>query len=257
MKLHGSSAIVTGGAGGLGEATVRTLVGAGAKVVISDFSEEKGRKLEADLGGNAVFVQTDVTDEDSTQAAIDAAQALAPLRVAVTVHGGKAIGGRLVNKEGKALELQGFRDTIDGYLTGTYNVMRLAAARIAANDIDEESGTRGVIINTASIAGFEGQVGQVPYAAAKGGVIAMTITAARDMSVAGVRVMCIAPGTFFTPAYGMPEDKATEYFGKGIPFPARMGSTEEYAKLVAAIVENDYLNGETIRIDAAHRFGLK
>ena len=145
---------------------------------------------------------------------------------------------------------------VDGYLTGTFNVMRLTAAAMVLSEPEGESG-RGVIITTASIAAFEGQIGQVPYAAAKGGVVAMTIVAARDLSPSGVRVLSIAPGTFYTPAYGMPEEEASERFGKGIPFPARMGRPAEYAALVHSIVENDYLNGETIRLDAALRFTPK
>lgn len=257
MRLHGSSAIVTGGAGGLGEATTRRLIDDGAHVVIADFSEEKGKALEAELAGKATFVHTDVTDEASVQAAVDAAQAQAPLRVSVATHGGRVLAGRLVNKDGSPLELAGFKATIDAYLTGTYNVMRLAAATMAANEPEPESQSRGVIVSTASIAGFEGQIGQVPYAAAKGGVIAMTIVAARDLAVSGIRVVTIAPGLFFTPAYPMTQEQATAYFGKGLPFPKRMGHTDEYAKLVAAIVDNDYLNGETIRLDAAHRFPPK
>jgi NAD(P)-dependent dehydrogenase (short-subunit alcohol dehydrogenase family) len=181
---------------------------------------------------------------------------MGPLRVAVNAHGGDGAGGRLVNREGVPLPLDGFKRTIEVYLTGTFNVMRLAASAMVTSEPDGESG-RGVIINTASIAAFEGQIGQVPYAAAKGGVVGMTIVAARDLSPSGVRVVTIAPGTFFTPAFMMPEEQAQERFGKGIPFPARMGRPVEYAALVQSIVENDYLNGETIRLDAALRFAPK
>jgi NAD(P)-dependent dehydrogenase (short-subunit alcohol dehydrogenase family) len=256
VKLEGTSALVVGGAGGLGEATTRRLAAAGAAVVIADLADDRAKLLADELGEKVRYVRTDVTQTDDVLAAIAAAQELAPLRVSVSAHGGDAIGGRLVSKDGEPLSLDGFRRTVEVYLTGTYNVMRLVAAELVKSEPVDESG-RGVIINTASIAAFEGQIGQVPYAAAKGGVVGMTIVAARDLAVSGIRVNCIAPGTFFTPAYGMPEEQATEYFGKGIPFPKRMGRATEYAHLVQSIVENDYLNGETIRIDAALRFAPK
>jgi NAD(P)-dependent dehydrogenase (short-subunit alcohol dehydrogenase family) len=166
------------------------------------------------------------------------------------------LGGRIVQRDGSPLGLQEFRESLEPYLTGTYNVMRLTAAAMAASEPDGESG-RGVIITTASIAAYEGQIGQVPYAAAKGGVVAMTLVAARDLATVGVRVLTIAPGTFFTPAFGMPEEAASERFGQGIPFPKRMGRPPEYAKLVHAMIDNDYLNGEVVRLDAALRFAPK
>lgn len=256
MRLEGNSALVSGGAGGLGEATTRRLAAAGARVVIADLADDRAKLLADELGENVRYVRTDVTQEEDVLLAIAAAQDMAPLRVAVCAHGGEGAGGRLVNREGVPLPLEGFRRTVEVYLTGTFNVMRLAAAAMVTSEPEGESG-RGVIINTASIAAFEGQIGQVPYAAAKGGVVAMTIVAARDLSPSGVRVMTIAPGTFFTPAFMMPEEQAQERFGKGIPFPARMGRPAEYAAMVQSIVENDYLNGETIRLDAALRFAPK
>ncbi|MDT7550399.1 MAG: hypothetical protein QOE84_2793 [Actinomycetota bacterium] len=256
MKLEGTSALVVGGAGGLGEATTRRLAAAGAAIVIADLADDRAKLLADELGEKVRYVRTDVTQTDDVLAAIAAAQELAPLRVSVAAHGGDAIGGRLVSKDGEPLPLDGFRRTVEVYLTGTYNVMRLVAAELVRSEPVGESG-RGVIINTASIAAFEGQIGQVPYAAAKGGVVGMTIVAARDLAVSGVRVNTIAPGTFFTPAYGMSEEQATEMFGKAIPFPKRMGRATEYAALVQSIVENDYLNGETIRLDAALRFAPK
>jgi NAD(P)-dependent dehydrogenase (short-subunit alcohol dehydrogenase family) len=258
MKLEGASALVTGGGGGFGGATTRRLVAAGAKVVVADVSDEKGKALVDELGSDRVdYVRTDVRSEDELRAAVARAQELAPLRVAVTPHGGPVLAGRLVNREGQALEQEGFERTLSYYLTGTYNVLRLAAERMAANEPVGDSG-RGVIVTTASIAALEGQIGQVPYAAAKGGVVAMTISAARDLAVVGIRVVCIAPGTFYTPAFiGMTEAEASERFGRGIPFPSRMGRTHEYATLVQSIVDNDYLNGETIRIDGALRFTPK
>ncbi len=247
---------MTGGAGGLGGATVRRLAAAGAAVVIADVSDEKGAALAEELGDGVVYRRTDIGSSDELAAAAAAAAALAPLRVAVAAHGGPVLAGRLVNRDGEPLPLAGFEATIASYLTGTYNVLRIAAAQMAKHGVVGGSG-RGVIVTTASIAAFEGQIGQVPYAAAKGGVVGMTIVAARDLSTLGIRVVTIAPGTFFTPAFRMTEEQATERYGKGIPFPGRMGRPDEYAALVESIVANDYLNGETIRIDGALRFAPK
>ena len=256
MRLEGNSAVVTGGTGGLGGATVRRLVAAGAAVVIADVADDKGEALAAELGDRARYVRTNVTDESDVLAAISAAAEMGPLRVSVAAHGGRPAGGRLVGRDGNPLPLDGFRNMIEDYLTGTFNVMRLVAAAMARTEPAGESG-RGVIVNTASIAAFEGQVGQIPYAAAKGGVVAMTIVAARDLSPVGVRVVTIAPGTFLTPAYGMSEEEASERFAQGVQFPRRMGRPTEYAAVVQSIVENDYLNGETIRLDGALRFSPK
>lgn len=259
MNLEGASALITGGGGGFGGETARHLVKAGVKVVIADVSDEKGGALAEELGSdNAVYLKTDVRKEEDVRAAIAAAQELGSLRVTVTPHGGPVLAGRLVGKDGSALALDGFTKTLEFYLIGTYNVMRLAAEQMAKNEPVGESG-RGVIITTASIAAFEGQVGQVPYAAAKGGVVGMTIAAARDLAVTGIRVNCIAPGTFYTPAFGdfMTEEQAAERFAQGVQFPKRMGRATEYAKLALSIIDNDYLNGETIRIDGALRFGPK
>jgi NAD(P)-dependent dehydrogenase (short-subunit alcohol dehydrogenase family) len=253
VRLEGNSAIVTGGAGGLGEATTRRLAAAGAAVIIADLADDKAKLIADELGERVRYLRTDVTEADDIAAAIAAAQELGPLRVSVSAHGGPVAAGRVVNKDGEPLTLDGFRNTLEAYLTGTFNVLRLAAAAMSKSEPDGDSG-RGVIINTASIAAYEGQIGQVAYAAAKGGVVGMTIVAARDLSPAGVRVVTIAPGTFYTPAYPMSEEEASERFGQGIPFPRRMGRPAEYAALVQSIVENDYLNGETIRLDAALRF---
>ncbi|MEU5761298.1 SDR family NAD(P)-dependent oxidoreductase [Nocardia sp. NPDC047648] len=254
MQISGSSALVVGGTGGLGEATVRRLHAAGAKVVVADVADDKGKQLENELGIR--YVHTDATDEDSVLAAIAEAQSLGPLRISVDTHGGPAKGGRLIGKDGAPLPLDGFRTTIEFYLTAVFNVLRLTAAAIAKNDPQEEGG-RGVIVNTASIAAFEGQVGQLPYAAAKGGVVGMTLVAARDLSPVGIRVVTIAPGTVNTPAYGKATDQLEAYWGPQVPFPKRMGRSEEYAKLATAIIENDYLNGEVIRLDGALRFPPK
>jgi NAD(P)-dependent dehydrogenase (short-subunit alcohol dehydrogenase family) len=256
MEIAGSSALVTGGAGGLGEATVRALVAAGAKVVVADLAAEKGRALADELGPSAEFVETDVTSEESVGHALERAGALGPLRAAVAVHGGFGGGGRTVRADGTPHALDDFRRVIDHYLVGTFNVLRLSAAAMSANE-PLADGERGVVVCTASIAAYEATIGQVAYASAKGGVVGMTLAAARDLAVAGVRVMTIAPGTFITPAYG-PDPAAVEaYWGPAVPFPKRMGQPAEYAKLVLAIVGNSYLNGEVIRIDGAIRFAPK
>ncbi|OXR45694.1 putative oxidoreductase [Nocardia cerradoensis] len=254
MEISGSSAIVVGGTGGLGEATVRRLHAAGAKVVVADVADDKGKELAAELGIR--YVHTDATSEESVQVAIAEAQSLGPLRISVDAHGGPASGGRLVGKDGSPLALDGFRTTIEFYLTAVFNVLRLSAAAIAQSEPGEE-GRRGVIVNTASIAAYEGQIGQLPYSAAKGGVVGMTLVAARDLSPLGIRVVTIAPGTFNTPAYGKAADQLETYWGKQVPHPKRMGRSPEYAQLVQSIVENDYLNGEVIRLDGALRFPPK
>lgn len=252
MQIMGSSAIVVGGTGGLGEATVRRLHAAGAKVVVADLSDDKGKALEQELGVR--YIRTDATDEDSVRAAIAEAEAAGPLRISVDTHGGPATGGRLVGKDGNPLDLAGFRTTIDVYLTAVFNVMRLTAAAIAKTDPQGKDQTRGVIVNTASIAAYEGQIGQLPYAAAKGGVVSMTLVAARDLAPLGIRVVTIAPGTFLTPAYGKAGEQLEAHWGPQIPHPKRMGHSPEYASLVQHICENDYLNGEIIRLDGALRF---
>jgi NAD(P)-dependent dehydrogenase (short-subunit alcohol dehydrogenase family) len=254
MQISGNSAVVVGGAGGLGEATVRRLHAAGAKVVIADLADEKGEALAKEL--DARYVRTDATKTEDVNAALAEAASLGPLRISVDCHGGPASGGRLIGKDGSPLDLDGFKTTIDVYLTGVFNVLRLSAAAIAKQEpIDE--GARGVIVNTASIAAYEGQIGQLPYAAAKGGVVGMTLVAARDLSPLGIRVVTIAPGTFLTPAYGQAGDQLEAYWGPQVPFPKRMGRSPEYGAFVQSIVENDYLNGEVIRLDGALRFPPK
>jgi NAD(P)-dependent dehydrogenase (short-subunit alcohol dehydrogenase family) len=253
MQVSGSSAIVVGGAGRLGEATVRWLHAAGAKVVIADLADDNGKELASEL--DARYVRTDATNTEGVQAALAEAESFGPLRISVDAHGGPASGGRLVGKDGTPLDLDGFKTTIDVYLTGVFNVLRLAAAAIARQE--PVDGARGVIINTASIAAYEGQIGQLPYAAAKGGVVSMTLVAARDLSPLGIRVVTIAPGTFLTPAYGKAGDQLEAYWGPQVPYPKRMGRPAEYATFVQSIVENDYLNGEVIRLDGALRFPPK
>ncbi|OBH11748.1 SDR family NAD(P)-dependent oxidoreductase [Mycobacterium sp. E1747] len=253
MELLGASALVVGGAGGFGAATVRRLAAAGMNVVIADLAEEAGMSLADELGAAIQFVRTDVTSEDSVRAAIAAAAAKGALRVVVIVHGGPVARARIVDKGGHAYPVEDFRRTVEIYLTGTFTVLGRAAEQMVTND-PLDSGQRGVIIATASIAGYEGQVGQSDYSAAKGGVIGMTITAARDLAPVGIRVMTIAPGTFFTPAYRMDEAEAQAKWGPLVPNPKRMGHADEYARLALSIADNDYLNGTVIRIDGAQRF---
>src|ERR1700753_4164358 len=202
VEINGSSALVVGGAGGFGEATVRRLVEAGAKVVIADMAEDKGKAPEGATTGRADFVDPDVTSESSVDTAVAAAAELAPLRSTVIVHGGPAAGKRIVNRQGQPYPVETFRRTVEIFLVGTYHVLSKAAAAMSQNE-PLDSGQRGVVITPASIAGFEGQAGQSDYSAAKGGVIGLNLTAARDLAPIGVRVACIAPGTFFTPAYRM------------------------------------------------------
>ena len=254
MQISGSSAIVVGGAGGLGEATVRRLHAAGAKVVIADLADEKGKALADEL--DARYVRTDATNTEDVNAALAEAESFGPLRISVDAHGGPASGGRLIGKDGSPLDLDGFKTTIDVYLTGVFNVLRLAAAAIARQEPVDE-GARGVIINTASIAAYEGQIGQLPYAAAKGGVVSMTLVAARDLSPLGIRVVTIAPGTMRTPIMERVGDEALAKFAANIPNPRRLGRPEEYAALAQHILENSYINGETIRLDGAQRMAAR
>jgi NAD(P)-dependent dehydrogenase (short-subunit alcohol dehydrogenase family) len=255
MQLEGTSALVVGGAGGLGAATVRRLTAAGAKVVIADLAEENGEALAGELGASARFVKTDVLAEDSINAAIAAAVEMAPLFVSVDTHGGPG-GGRTIDRDGNPLPFDTWSKVIQIFLNGSFNVLRLAAAAMSKNE-PQDTGERGVIINTASIAGYEGTIGQVAYGAAKGGIIGMTLPAARDLSVVGIRVGTIAPGVFATPAYGKALDSVEQEWGPVVPFPKRMGNPDEYARMAMAIIDNPYFNGEVIRLDAAIRFQIK
>ncbi len=255
MQLDGSSALVVGGAGGLGAATVRRLVAAGAKVVIADLAEETGKALASELGPAATFVATDVLLDDSLNAAIRVAAEMGPLRVSVDTHGGPG-GGRTLDRNNVPLDMDQFMRVVQVFLQGSFNVLRLAAATMATTD-PLDTGERGVIINTASIAGYEGTIGQIAYSAAKGGIIGMTLPAARDLAVLGIRVATIAPGVFATPAYGRALDAVEAEWGPVVPFPKRMGQPDEYAKMAMAIVDNPYFNGEVIRLDGAMRFQIK
>ncbi len=251
MQIEGSGAIVGGGASGLGEATARRLHAGGAHVVIADMNEDRGQALASELGDRATFVPTDVTDEGAVQDAVAAATAQpVTLRIAVSCAG---IGwaGRVVGRRGTHA-LEPFETVIRVNLIGTFNVMRLAAAAMLENE-PTASGERGVCVNTASIAAYDGQIGQIAYSASKGAIVSMTLPAARDLSSAGVRVCAIAPGTFDTPLLSALPQDAREALGKVVPFPSRFGRPEEFAALVAHIVENEMLNGEVIRLDGALR----
>jgi NAD(P)-dependent dehydrogenase (short-subunit alcohol dehydrogenase family) len=251
MHIGGSGALVAGGASGLGEATVRRLHAGGAHVVIADLDVDRGQGLAGELGERSQFAPTDVTDPDAVQAAVSSASGQpVPLRIAVSCAG---IGwaGRVVGKRG-VHALEPFETVIRVNLLGTFNVMRLAAAAMVENE-PTESGERGVCVNTASIAAFDGQIGQIAYAASKGAIVSMTLPAARDLAPAGVRVCAIAPGTFDTPLLGALPEGAREELRRVVPFPARFGRPHEFAALVAHIVENEMLNGEVIRLDGALR----
>jgi 3-hydroxyacyl-CoA dehydrogenase / 3-hydroxy-2-methylbutyryl-CoA dehydrogenase len=251
MQIKGSGALVSGGASGLGEATVRALHAGGAPVVIADLNEERGQALAAELGSGAEFVRADVSDPDAVQAAVATAAALpGGLRISVCCAG---IGWaeRVAGKRGPH-QLEPFQTVINVNLIGTFNVLRLAAASMLA-DQPTASGERGVCINTASIAAFDGQIGQISYSASKAAIVGMTLPAARDLASAGIRVCTIAPGTFDTPLLGALPEQARKALGEAIPFPSRLGRPDEFAALAAHIVENEMLNGEVIRLDGAMR----
>ena len=257
MDLNRTAAIISGGASGLGEAAARALAAAGSTVVVADLNADRGEAVAAELGGK--FVQTDVADEASVTAAVDVAAALgSPLRVIVNCAG---IGWaeRTVNRDGSPHSLATFRKVIDINLIGTFNLMRIGAAAVARTEPADSDGQRGVVINTASVAGIEGQTGQLAYSASKGGIIGMTVPAARDLSVIGVRVNTICPGIIDTPIYGT--GPASEEFkarlAAPVVFPKRMGTAAEFARLVCALVDNDYMNAEVIRFDGGIRFQPK
>ncbi|MDC5697153.1 SDR family NAD(P)-dependent oxidoreductase [Intrasporangium calvum] len=251
MQLNSSSvAVVTGGGSGLGGATARRFVADGAKVVIIDLETSTAPALVAELGADhAAFVAADVRDEAQVEAAIDRARELGELRVAVNCAG-VATPGRVIGRKGP-LALETFRTVIDINLVGSFNVLRLAAAAMLDNE--PVDGDRGVIVNTASIAAFDGQVGQAAYAASKGGIVGLTLSAARDLADKAIRVMTIAPGTFETPMLaGLPEE-TRHVLEQQVPHPSRLGNPTEYASLVRYIVDNPMLNGEVIRLDGALR----
>ncbi|WP_028654564.1 SDR family NAD(P)-dependent oxidoreductase [Nocardioides sp. J54] len=248
MNLTGASALVTGGASGLGAATARRLAAAGAHVVVLDLNEELGKEFAEEIGGS--FALADVTDPAAVDAALDVAVEQGPLRALVHCAG-KGGTVRLVGRDGTPGDLDLYRQLIDINLVGTFNVLRLAAARMATNE--PVDGERGVCVLTASVAAWEGQVGQIPYASAKAGVVGMTLVAARDLATKGIRVNTIAPGVFDTPILARFSQEIRDGLGAQVPNPARLGRPDEYAMLALQVVENPYLNGETIRLDGAIR----
>ncbi len=255
MVIRGVGALVTGGASGLGEATVRRLAGAGADVTIVDHNADAGDALARELGGATRFVEADVGDPEQVATAVRLAGETAPLRIACNIAGIADVN-RTVGRDGAPADLERFKRVINVNLVGTFNVLRLAAAAMACTE-PLPGGERGVVVNTASVAAFDGQVGQVAYAASKGGVVGLTLPAARDLSVVGVRVCSIAPGTFDTPLLGLLAPAAKDALAADVLFPKRLGQPEEFAALVAHIVENPYLNGEIIRLDGGLRMPPK
>jgi NAD(P)-dependent dehydrogenase (short-subunit alcohol dehydrogenase family) len=251
LQVGESTFFITGGGSGLGAATARLLVENGAHVALADVDEEAGEQMASQIGSGAEFVRTDVTDEESVQDALDSVvEMFGSLDGAVNCAGiGPA--ARVVGKKG-VHDLGLFTKTVEINLVGTFNVIRFAAVRLAENELGED-GERGVIINTASVAAYDGQIGQAAYAASKGGVVALTLPVARELASSGIRVVTIAPGIFETPMLAaLPED-AKDSLGKQVPFPPRLGRPEEYAALAKHIVENQMLNGEVIRLDGGIR----
>ncbi len=256
MELNGTSAIITGGASGIGEATARRLSALGARCVILDRDEAKGKEVATALRGE--FAKADVANTDEVQAAVDAAMSLAPLRVLVNSAGIGYIG-RTVDREGKPFDLEAFERVLRINLTGSFNCLRLAAAAMAKTDPIDSDGQRGVIVNMASAAAFDGQTGQAAYSASKGGVVAMTLPIARDLRAIGVRVNAIAPGLIDTPIYGQGE--ASEQFkaqlAQNVLFPKRLGYADEVASMIVELVTNDYMNAEVVRVDGGVRLPPK
>lgn len=255
MKIEGKSALVSGGASGLGAATARLLVKGGARVMIADLNEQVGKGLAQELGAAAAFIKMDVTNDQDVQNAVqETVKKHGGLHFAICTAG-IGVAEKLIGKNGLH-DLDRFTRVLRVNLIGTFDVLRHAAQAMTANQPDED-GHRGVMVTTASIAAFEGQIGQVAYSASKGGVVAMTLPLARELARYGIRLVTIAPGVFHTPLLGGLPDAALQSLGQQALFPQRLGKPEEYAALVQHILENNMLNGETIRIDAAMRMAAK
>ena len=256
MELEGASVLVTGGASGIGAASARRLAVLGAKPVICDLNEEKGKAIAEELSGT--FVKTDVADESQVQAAVEAAQAMGPLRALVNAAGlGNA--NRTVNREGKPFPLEQFEFVIRVNLIGTFNCLRLAAAAMSQQEPMDADGQRGAVVNIASVAAFDGQIGQAAYSASKGGVVGMTLPIARDLAAVGIRVNTIAPGLIDTPIYGQGEasEQFKAHLGRNVLFPKRLGDGTELASMVVELITNDYMNAETLRVDGGIRMPPK
>ncbi len=254
MDISGAAALVTGGASGLGGATSRHLADQGAKVTIVDLQDEKGEALAAEIG--AGYAHADVTDTDQVQAAVEQANTDGDLRILANCAG---IGWaqRTVGKGGEPADLGAFEKVVQINLIGTFNVIRLAASAMSMNEPLNEDGERGAIVNIASVAAFDGQTGQASYSASKGGIVGMTLPIARDLAAVGIRVCTIAPGIIDTPLFAFASDENKASLGASVLFPKRMGRPEEVASLIAEIVANSYLNGETIRLDGGIRMPPK
>jgi 3-hydroxyacyl-CoA dehydrogenase / 3-hydroxy-2-methylbutyryl-CoA dehydrogenase len=251
VRIQDSIALVTGGASGLGEATVRNIVKNGGKAAILDLSEESGSALAAELGEDAIYYKSNVTSEEDVQRAIDSTIAQFGSINTVVNCAGIAVAEKTVSRN-QPHSFDHFKKVIEINLIGTFNVIRLAAAQMVNNQPNHE-GERGVIINTASVAAFDGQIGQAAYSASKGGVVGMTLPIARDLAKSGIRVMTIAPGLIETPLFGSLSEQAKAALESQVPFPSRLGRPSEYAQLTQSIIENVMLNGETIRLDGAIR----
>jgi NAD(P)-dependent dehydrogenase (short-subunit alcohol dehydrogenase family) len=259
MELNGTSAIVTGGGSGLGEATARLLADRGARVVVLDMQDDKGEAVAKDIGG--VFVHCNVADPDEVIAGVEAAKEMGPLRSLVTAAG-IGMATRTVGRDGSyesAHNLDVFKKVIEVNLVGTFNCIRLAATAMSQNEPYDDNNSRGAVVTVASVAAFDGQIGQASYSASKGGVVGMTLPVARDLAAVGVRVNCIAPGLIDTPIYGTGE--ASEAFkaklGESVLFPRRLGRSEEFATMALELLVNDYMNAETIRLDGGIRMPPK
>jgi NAD(P)-dependent dehydrogenase (short-subunit alcohol dehydrogenase family) len=256
VDLTGRSAIVTGGAGGLGSAVVRHLTGIGVKTVVLDLHEGRTKEVADSIGADAAAVSGDTNDDDVVQAAISAAQSLGTLSIVVNVAGGGVPAGRTVGRDGTPHDKAAFVKTLEMNAVGTFNVTRLTAVAMAKNEPTED-GERGVVVNTASIAGYEGQAGQLAYGTAKAAILGMSLPLARDLAPLGIRVNAIAPGTMGTPIMLSTPETLQARLVETIQFPKRMGRPEEFALLVESIVRNPYLNGENIRLDGGLRFPPK
>ena len=251
MQIKNSVAVVTGGASGLGEATMRNFVGNGGKVAIFDLNEERGENIVKELGDAVRFYKVDVTSEENVASAIDdVAKEFGRIDICVNCAG-IAFGIKTMGKDGPH-PLDAFKKVLDINVVGTFNVFRLAAEKMSANEPSAD-GERGVIINTASVAAFEGQKGQVAYSASKGAIVGMTLPVARDLAFYGIRICTIAPGLFLTPLFEGLGQEVCDTLAKDVPFPRRLGSPSEYGDMAATIVQSPYLNGETIRLDGAIR----
>jgi NAD(P)-dependent dehydrogenase (short-subunit alcohol dehydrogenase family) len=256
MDLEGSSSIVTGGASGIGEASARQLAATGSRVVVADLNEDRGQAVASELGG--LFVRCDVTSTDDADTAVAAASEMGPLRALVN-SAGLGYAARTISRDNEPMDLERFEFVVRVNLIGSFNVLSRAAGAMAATEPLDEDGQRGAVVNMASAAAFDGQIGQASYSASKGGIVGMTLPIARDLSAVGVRVNTIAPGLIDTPIYGEGEqsDAFKAHLGQSVLFPKRLGSSEELAFMVMDLLTNPYMNGEVVRVDGGIRMPPK